>query len=107
MLIFSIWPMIMGIGVIIGTSLCANGRIKPNYFIGIRLPQVMKTEQTWEAGHTAAMFPVTVGGMLAVVIGLGTELIPAIGIAGPILALVSVLVGLAWAVTRALAATKP
>jgi|GEM_PF-6438421 hypothetical protein len=107
MLIFSIWPMIMGIAVIFGTSLCANGRIKRNLFVGIRLPQVMASEQTWETGHKAAMFPVTVGGMLAVVIGLGSELVPGIGIAGPILALVAVLAGLAWAVTRALAATKP
>lgn len=53
--------------VVFGTTLAAaRGRLGVNHLAGIRFRHVMASPEAWQAGHRAALVPVTVGCALAV-----------------------------------------
>jgi uncharacterized membrane protein len=43
-----------GVAIVVTALLAASGRLPRNHLAGIRTPNVMCSEQTWRAGHTAA-----------------------------------------------------
>ena len=45
----------------------ARGRLAPNALAGLRIPSVMESAATWQAGHRAALPAVVVGCALATV----------------------------------------
>ncbi|CAN5115461.1 hypothetical protein BH11ACT4_BH11ACT4_16600 [soil metagenome] len=51
------------------TQLAANGVIKRNGFVGIRIPSTLGGDAAWLAGHKAAVAPVWIGFAAATVIG--------------------------------------
>lgn len=53
--------------VVVGTTVAAAaGLLKVNGVAGIRIPAVTQSQEAWEAGHLAALLPVTIGGIIAV-----------------------------------------
>ncbi|MET4052580.1 hypothetical protein ABID81_001950 [Frigoribacterium sp. PvP054] len=63
-------PLIVfaGCAVVFGTTLAAaRGRLGVNHVAGIRFDHVLASPEAWQAGHRAALVPVTVGCALAVV----------------------------------------
>ena len=59
--------MLAACAVVFGTTLAAaRGRLGVNHLAGIRLQHVMASPEAWQAGHRAALVPVTVGCALAV-----------------------------------------
>jgi hypothetical protein len=47
--------------VVFGTTLAAaRGRLGVNHLAGIRLQHVMASSEAWQAGHRAALVPITV-----------------------------------------------
>ena len=62
-------PLIVlaGCTVVFWTTLAAaRGRLGVNHLAGIRFRHVMASPEAWQAGHRAALVPVTVGCALAV-----------------------------------------
>ncbi|MFC4244533.1 SdpI family protein [Gryllotalpicola reticulitermitis] len=101
--------VIMALGVVLGVRACANGRIKLNLAIGLRVGWVLHDEEAWEAGHKAAIPAVARVAPIAVVIAL-VAAIPAFGeLAQILIALVGlavVVVGLLWGTAAANRAAK-
>lgn len=62
-------PLIVfaGCAVVFGSTLAAaRGRLGVNHLAGIRFHHVMASPEAWQAGHRAALVPVTIGCALAV-----------------------------------------
>lgn len=56
------------------SSLAARGTVRRNFFLGIRMPQLQRSDEAWRAGHAAAAPPAWVGFALAAlcaVVGVG------------------------------------
>lgn len=49
---------------------CATGRIRKNPWLGIRTAKTMVNDDTWKAGHAAAVQPLWVSGIAAAAITL-------------------------------------
>jgi hypothetical protein len=59
--------VIAACAVVFGTTLAAaRGWLGVNHLAGIRFRHVMASPEAWQAGHRAALVPVTVGCALAV-----------------------------------------
>lgn len=53
--------MLAACAVVFGTTLAAaRGRLGVNHLAGIRLQHVMASPKAWQAGHRAALVPITV-----------------------------------------------
>ncbi|ROS56396.1 hypothetical protein [Frigoribacterium sp. PhB118] len=53
--------MLAACAVVFGTTLAAaRGRLGVNHLAGIRLQHVMASPEAWQAGHRAALVPITV-----------------------------------------------
>lgn len=86
--------------VVVGTTVLAAGDVlKLNQVAGIRVHYFMASQGAWEAGHLAALLPVTLGGVLAVAGGVACLVRP--GSAG-IVVVSAVLFAalLAWGILR-------
>lgn len=71
MLIFSLlFLALCALGVAAANHACATGTIKKNPWVGIRTAKTMVNEDTWEAGHRAAVQPMWVSGIAAAAISL-------------------------------------
>lgn len=71
MLIFSLLLLAvcsLGIGAL--NHACAAGKIKVNPLVGIRTAKTMVNEETWRAGHGAAVQPTWVSAIAAAAISL-------------------------------------
>ncbi len=72
MLIFSLLLLAAcSIGIAALNQACATGKIKKNALVGIRTMKTMVSEDTWRAGHEAAVQPLWVSGSAAAAISLG------------------------------------
>jgi hypothetical protein len=66
----------------------ASGRLRRNHWVGIRIPSTMRSDQSWVAGHGAALrlmplhLTVGVGLLLAVLAAPTLETVHLIGIGG-------------------------
>lgn len=57
--------------VLMGTTvLAASGVIRLNSFVGIRVHYFVASQDAWEAGHLAALPPVTIGGLIGMAGGI-------------------------------------
>lgn len=71
MLIFSLVLLALcSLGIAAANHACATGRIKVNALVGIRTPRTMVSEETWQAGHRAAVQPLWTSGIAAAAISL-------------------------------------
>lgn len=71
MLIFSLFFVAAcSLGIAALTHACAVGKIKMNALAGIRTAKTMVSEDTWQAGHAAAVKPMWVSGIAAAAISL-------------------------------------
>lgn len=43
------------------STLAARGSIRRNFFLGIRMPQLQRSDVAWRAGHSAAVLPAWIG----------------------------------------------
>jgi hypothetical protein len=86
--------------VIVGTTVLAAGGIIPlNRAVGIRVHYFMVSKEAWEAGHAAALLPVTIGGLIAVAGGVVALLRPdSVGIV--IVAFILLFALMAWGILR-------
>ena len=86
--------------VILGTTvLAAGGVVKRNRAVGIRIHNFLLSQAAWEAGHAAALLPVTVGGLIAIAGGLVALTRPdSIGVV--IVAFILLFALIAWGIIR-------
>lgn len=71
MLLFSLlFLAVCSLGIAALTQACATGKIKKNALLGIRTAKTMVSEETWQAGHAAAVQPMWVSGIAAAAIAL-------------------------------------
>ncbi|MEV8144104.1 SdpI family protein [Specibacter sp. NPDC078709] len=71
MLIFSLlFLAACSLGVPALNHACAAGKIRKNPLVGIRTAKTMVSEETWQAGHAAAVQPMWVSGIAAAAISL-------------------------------------
>ena len=71
MLILSLLLLALcSLGIAAANHACASGRIKKNPWLGIRTGKTMVNEDTWQAGHRAAVQPMWVSGIAAAAISL-------------------------------------
>ncbi|AMM19290.1 hypothetical protein AX769_03015 [Frondihabitans sp. PAMC 28766] len=66
MIVIAIALFVVAVVIVATTVAAAVGLLKVNPIAGIRIPAVMQSEEAWEAGHLAALLPMTVGGVIAV-----------------------------------------
>lgn len=57
---------VLAIAVVGTTVLSAGGIVPVNRYAGIRVPHFTASKEAWEAGHAAALLPVTLAGVIAV-----------------------------------------
>ncbi|BDZ48391.1 hypothetical protein GCM10025867_06320 [Frondihabitans sucicola] len=86
--------------VVVGTTVfAAGGVIKLNHAVGIRVHYYLASQEAWEAGHAAALLPVTIGGLIAVAGGIVGLLRPdSVGIV--IVAFLLLFALMAWGILR-------
>ncbi len=71
MLIFSLLLLAAAsLGIATMNHACAVGKIRKNALVGIRTTKTMVNEDTWRAGHEAAVQPMWVSGIAAAAISL-------------------------------------
>lgn len=71
MLIFSLLLLAAcSLGIAAANHACAAGKITMNPLLGIRTAKTMVNEDTWKAGHAAAVQPLWVSGIAAAAISL-------------------------------------
>jgi ABC-type branched-subunit amino acid transport system permease subunit len=87
-------------------ALCANGRIRLNHAVGIRIPPVTDSEDSWRRGHRAAVVPSTVFAVVSAAVLVLVLVVPALRLDGIWLALGSLLIGLGWATFAAVRAAR-
>jgi hypothetical protein len=106
MIIGTIALAVTAVVVAILVSLCASGTIGPNPLVGIRLPALLASRDSWRTGHRIALLPVWIAAGVACVLGVAAVLIPALESWGIFLTGVPVLAGLIWGTVRALLAAN-
>ncbi len=62
-------PILSGNAISWTAQAVATGRIKRNWFIGIRFPSTMKSEDAWLACHVRARRALTTGGFAMIIVG--------------------------------------
>lgn len=98
--------MLLSVAFMVVVPLCATGRIKSNPIVGIRWASLRTSEVAWQTGHRAAMPATYVGGVLAILAGIGFEFVPNSGIAGPLVSFAFLLIGFGVASAAALRAVR-
>ena len=108
-------------GVVVGLALVVAGgaelwiawigsqrRLRPNSWVGIRLPQTRRSDAAWYAAHEAAAGAFGLGGGVAAVCGIGVFAngLDAIGVAVAALGLVALLAGTSVATVVAVRAAS-
>lgn len=58
------------------SAIAARGSLAPNFFIGIRTPQLNRSESAWRAGHAAAVPVAWVGFVVAFIFAIVGILVP-------------------------------
>jgi hypothetical protein len=106
MVIGTIALAVTGVVLAVLVSLCAAGVIGPNPLVGIRLPALFASRDSWQEGHRAAALPVWLGAVAASVLGASAVLLPALVDWGIPLTGVPVLAGLVWGTVRASSAAN-
>ncbi len=92
--------MIVSGGLLVGVGwAAATGRLRRNWFAGIRTTASMSSDEAWDACHRAGGRLMAAGGVASAVCGLPLLLRPsnAVGLAFVIVGLVAVLVMTIWA----------
>lgn len=90
---------VVAVVVLMTTVLAAAGVIKLNRAVGIRVHYFVVSQEAWEAGHAAALLPVTLGGLIAIAGGIVALTRPeAVGVV--IVAFVLLFALLAWGILR-------
>lgn len=84
--------LIVAIAVPFAVILCAAGVVPRGAWLGIRTAATMASDEAWQAGHRAAILPVSGGGVLSVLMAMalfgddalsGLALLPmALGVVG-------------------------
>jgi len=86
--------------VIMGTTvLAAAGVIKLNRAAGIRVHYYLLSQEAWEAGHAAALLPVTIGGLIAIAGGI-VALTRSDSVGVVIIAFILLFALMAWGILR-------
>lgn len=87
--------------LIVGVTVAATGGLLPiNSIAGIRYRYFMASESAWQAGHHAALLPVTIGGVIMAAGGIVLLLRPATPELFVVAVIVLFLVFAAWGVIR-------
>ncbi len=86
--------------------LAGRGVIRRNRVVGIRLPHVLESDDTWREGHRAAVGPASVGAIVAALIWVIAALAPSVSPATPIVVVLAVAGELAWAAAAAVQAAR-
>lgn len=58
---------ILSVAIVVLVPLCASGRIPRNPYIGIRMPAFFISDETWRAGHRAAVLPCICGAVVGII----------------------------------------
>jgi predicted permease len=87
-------------------ALCASGRIRRNHAVGIRIPPVTDSDESWARGHRAAVLPSAVFAVVSAVVLVLALAVPTLRLDGVWLALGSILLGLGWATVAAVRAAR-
>jgi uncharacterized membrane protein len=102
--------VLVGAGVMIGSALllhvlakrAADGRLRRNGLIGIRIPSTLSSDTAWRAGHRAAQRPTDIGAA-----GIGLAGVLAVLLQGSKAGFVaSVLLGAGWLLVWVLIGAK-
>lgn len=108
-------------GLIVGLALVSAGlselwlawigsqrRLRPNSWVGIRLPQTRRSDQAWYAAHEAAAGAFGLGGAVGAICGIGVFVngLDVIGAAVTMLGVVGLLASTSFATVAALRAAK-
>ena len=59
-------------GVVAICWISANGILGPNPMAGLRTKALLQSERTWQVGHQAAIRPMAIGAVVAVVAAIGS-----------------------------------
>jgi hypothetical protein len=57
---------LLAVVIVASTVAAATGILKVNHVVGIRVHWFLFSQEAWQAGHLAALLPVTIGGVIAV-----------------------------------------
>ncbi|WP_213813657.1 SdpI family protein [Glaciihabitans sp. dw_435] len=87
--------------VFVVVILCSNGVIRRNHVVGLRIPAVLASDDSWREGHRVAVVPTGVGVAVSVIVVLACWLDPALRDAGPAIAVATLVIPLVWAAIRA------
>jgi hypothetical protein len=70
---------VVAVVIVASTVAAATGILRLNNFVGIRVHWFLFSQDAWEAGHLAALLPMTIGGVIAVAGGFVCLLRPGSG----------------------------
>lgn len=106
--------MLIGAGVVVVAAalsvllvwLAGRGVIPRNRLAGIRLPDLLGSDDAWREGHQAAVGPASVGAIVAALVWVMAALAPSPSPLVPVLVLVAVAGGFGWAAVAAVRAAR-
>lgn len=87
--------------VLVIAILCANGVLPRNRGVGLRIPALMASDESWRAGHRAAILPSAVGALASVIATIVVLVQPSLQSIGPLVLTITLVVPLIWATFRA------
>ncbi len=106
MVIGTIALAVTGVVLAVLVSLCAAVVIGPNPLVGIRLPVLLASRDSWREGHRSAALPAWLGAVTASALGGVAVLIPALADWGIVFTAIPVLAGIVWGTVRASSAAN-
>ncbi|RKR76027.1 SdpI family protein [Frondihabitans australicus] len=65
MIIAAIVLFVVAVAIVGTTVAAAGGILRLNTVAGIRIPSLLASQSAWEAGHLAALLPMTIAGVIA------------------------------------------
>lgn len=70
---------VLAVALTIAVVLCARGVIRRNPLVGIRIPSFFESDEAWMQGHRAAVLPMVIAAVLAVIVTIVGYAVPAFG----------------------------
>lgn len=71
---------ILAIALAVAIELCACGVIRRNPLVGIRIPSFFESDEAWTQGHRAAVLPMVIAAVLAVIATIAGYAFPSFGV---------------------------
>jgi SdpI/YfhL protein family len=79
--------------VVVLVWLCAAGRIGRNPVVGLRVPALFASDETWTVGHRAALLPTVIAAVICVVFTAVAAAIPSLASTATVVVVVALIAG--------------